>query len=113
MWLSPEAEKARREGWSRQKMWWPSLSLLPSGKMIVQHAMNNRRGQRQALVRLMQDKLGWTWNGQKGWFQIDQNPENLKALLDEVWCCTYYRVRLSPGASEYIVQVKPEKPTTR
>ena len=102
--LSPEAQKARENAALRDRLWRPTL-LRTSDKLILRHAVNNRRGQRKQTADRMLALPGWAWDGKKRWFWAELTPENLQAVLD-AWTRGAYRyVDLSKGVREYREQV--------
>ena len=98
--LSPEAEKARENAALRDRLWMPHLART-SDKLVLTHATNNARGQRQATAGRMQD-LGWTWDDKKCRFFAELTTANLRQVLD-VWTqYGYIRIVLSDGVHEFM-----------
>jgi hypothetical protein len=98
--LSPQAQKARDDAIARDRLWRPTL-LRTSDKLILRHAVNNRRGQRQETANTMLALPGWAWDGKKRRFWADLTPENLETVLDAWKQGPYLYVNLSKGVHEY------------
>ena len=99
--LSPQAAKSIENAQARDRLWRPTLSRT-STKLTLQHAANNRRGQRQETARVMKD-LGWCWDGKRRWFYADLSAQNLNAVLD-AWTTSVPRIlhiNLSKGVRQY------------
>jgi len=99
--LSPEAEKAVLAGQSRALDWKPYLTIDLEGRLTLQHALRNRRGQRQATRRIMEE-MGWAWDNQKAIFFAELTPDNLKTVLDTLSNEYTLFVGLSRAVRSYI-----------
>jgi len=99
--LSPEAEKAVLAGRARALDWKPFLTIDLKGRLTLRHAWKNRRGQRQATRRIMEE-MGWAWDNQKAIFFAELTPDNLKTALD-TWSNQYtLLIGLSRAVRSYI-----------
>ena len=105
--LSPEAQKAVENARARDTLWRPSLARTEH-KLILRHATNNRRGQRQQTARVMLEELGWSWNAKKCWFHADLSPENLRAVLATWTNVGWLHLDLSEGVLTYQAQLRDE-----
>ena len=104
--LSPEAQKAVENARQRDALWHPSLARTEH-QLVLRHAINNRRGQRQRTARVMLE-LGWSWDSCKGWFYADLTPENLRAALAAWTNEGWLHLSLSQGVRTYQAQLRDE-----
>ena len=103
---SPEAQKAMENAALRDKLWWPRLKRTET-RLVLFHALRNRRGQRRATRETMFG-LGWKWEAKLSYFYTDLTPERLEVVLD-AWTNRGGRLCLSvsKGVREYREEVLP------
>jgi len=76
---SPRARKNQRAAAARARLWQP-LASAHKGRLVIAHAINNRKNQQKTTARILLD-LEFTWHGQpsRRRFEHDLTERNLHA----------------------------------
>lgn len=99
--LSPRAQKNLHAAAGRDRQWMPHLART-GDKLILIHATNNARGQRQATAKRMGELDAWSWDSKKRRFFAELTVTNLHQVLDTWTVYGHIRVSLSDGIHEFM-----------